>query len=237
MKEVELSYKMLRDSSGYKSIEEVGSILESMCTEDTEEVVIKDLPFAVEEGTKYYLENVSILDRGKQEYILDSNTEKVFGLYLVTYNEDKDLFGMIYVSENGVYTVFDTEYADVDIKSMKFFCAFDDDGNCVAQVYDDGDKFIDVTDTYAHEIFKMGVYEFTSVNMVESVDLDALYLYVSILGTDEDNNEVEIDSFLLRNKSEVREFFNQVREDIGVGEDLVSVLNESEEILLGLLRY
>lgn len=237
MQEVELSYKMLRGVDGYKSIEEIGSILEDVCTEEVEDIIIKDLPFSTEKNITYYLENVCILDREKQEYVVDDNTEKVFGIYLVTYDNEKDTFGLLYVSEGEVFTVFEPIYSDVDMKSTKLFCAFDDNDECVAQVYDDGNQFIDVTDTYAHELFKVGVYEFTAVNMLESSDVDSLFLYASVLEGTENGEQVESESFILRSKDEVKEFFNQIKQDIDGNIELNSLLSESEQTLVGLLRY
>lgn len=235
MRDVELSYKMLRDVEGYKSIEEIGSILESLYQDDVEEIIIKDLPFEVESNVVYYLENVSILDRKNQEYIIDKNTEKVYGIYLVTYNKSEDLFGMVYVSENQVFTIFETKYADIDMKSAKFFSAFDENDECVAQVYDNGEKFIDVSEAYAHELFRLGVYEFTSMNLSEGTEGDAMFLYVSVVEKDEDNDEQESESFLLRDKIEVHNFFSQIKEDVSSDEEHIMVLNEMEGVLADLL--
>lgn len=234
-RDVELSYKMLRDVEGYKSIEEIGSILESLYQDDVEEIIIKDLPFEVKSDVVYYLENVSILDRKKQEYVIDKNTEKVYGIYLVTYNKSKDLFGMVYVSENQVFTIFETKYADIDMKSTKFFSAFDENDECVAQVYDNGEEFIDVSKAYAHELFRLGVYEFTSMNLFEDIEGDAMFLYVSVMDKDENNDEQESESFLLRDKTEVHNFFSQIKEDVSSDERYTTVLNEMEGVLTDLL--
>lgn len=214
----DISVKMFMENGTFKNAEIIESILNSMVGESDEiELRVTGVTGLNYDSFDYYLLQVQTLARSKQEYLVEQSFSTVYGMYLICEEKVSHKRGLVYVSDNGTEVVLNVEYDDIDRIGNKIFQGFNEVGDVVKQVYDNGYEFVDFSDMYLHDILEFAGFKFYLVNNSATQRSNSNFIYIEVLGVDETNNdftdEVE-DIFILRNKSEFEKFFSELMEEL-----------------------
>lgn len=223
------------ENGTFKKTDEIESILDAFCTEDDTELRVTDVPNLAYNSYNYYLMMVQTLARSKQEYLVEQNSENVYGLFLICEEIKSHRKGLVYVTDIGSEIVLDARYYDIDRVGNKIFQGFNEVGECVTQVYDSGYNFVDFSDMYLHDIWRFAGFTFYLVNNSSTELHNSEFMYVEVAGIDEETDDftedVE-DVFILRSKDEYFTFFSELMDELAElytqeeYRDLVGISNE-----------